>query len=311
MLAAEADQMLRENRGAGDDGVDVPAPPVPEVVGVHVGEPQDQADTAAGEHAARRPHELSGLAERDHHVDHRRGEDRDEDVEHRHPKTQGGDPDGVDGEDRGRGVETGVAQRRQHDGYAAGAEAQRRSGGRHVGRRLETPRPPCFPQAGVTTTAPGPAKRTDPPDTATRWVGLTHCSAVEWTARSSASRRMTSGDRTAASVERSTPSRMRLPRTRFTASLAGTCWARASTSSCSNISTMSSTRATVAASGIGSSMKTTVRMWRGRVSIRCRRVGWCTNTVGPAYLPPSTANTITWPSPDRSDSWRDEYGRSR
>src|SRR5690606_2365565 len=74
-----------------------------------------------------------GRTQRDGDVDGGGGEDGTEDLKDRHPETERGDPDGVDGDDDGGGMEPGVPPRRQHDGKPPLAQSQRRGPGGHRG----------------------------------------------------------------------------------------------------------------------------------------------------------------------------------
>lgn len=109
VLPPPPDEVLGGHREPGHRGVVLPSTPRPVVAGHHFDQTKDQRHTAPGQHPTGRPHQLASLTQRHQHVDQRRHQDGAEDLGERHLKSEGGDPDGVDREDDGGGVEPRVA----------------------------------------------------------------------------------------------------------------------------------------------------------------------------------------------------------
>ena len=110
---AVADDVLRQEREAGDDREHVPGVRVPRVVRRRPDDAQDEGDAAAGQHRARRPDERAGLPEGQDDLDDRAGQDRREDLRHAHLEVQPDLPEDVDRDDDRGDMQPRIADVRQ------------------------------------------------------------------------------------------------------------------------------------------------------------------------------------------------------
>ena len=131
--AAEADQVLGEERdggGAGEDPPAVRAPPVPVLGARHA---QDERDAVAGEERARRPDERSLPPEDDGDLEHRARHDRDQDLRDRETEVERDLPQYLQGDDHGGQVQARVAHARQHDRVVHASDRAPRMAGMAAG----------------------------------------------------------------------------------------------------------------------------------------------------------------------------------
>ena len=88
--AAEFDHVLGKERDSGGAREDRPAVQAPPVAVLGPGNPQDEGDSVPGQHRARRPYQLPGLAEGQSDLDDGRGQNCGEYLRYRHPEPEGG-----------------------------------------------------------------------------------------------------------------------------------------------------------------------------------------------------------------------------
>ena len=112
---AELDQVLREQRDGGGAGEDPPAVHAPPVAVLRAGHAEDEGDAVSGQERARRPEDHVLAPERDPHLEHRAGQQRDEDLGDREAEVERHLPEDLQRDDHGREVEPRVA-----DASAAG-----------------------------------------------------------------------------------------------------------------------------------------------------------------------------------------------
>ena len=88
-LAAPGDHVLREQRERGRADEDPPAAQAPPVAVLRARHAQDEGDAVAGEQGARRPHPDVLLAGGDRDLEHRAGDEREQDLGDRDPEMEG------------------------------------------------------------------------------------------------------------------------------------------------------------------------------------------------------------------------------
>ena len=125
-LPAPLDHVLREDRHRGRAGEDPPALHAPPVAVLGAGNAQDEGDAVARQERARRPHDHALAAERDRELDHRAGEERDEDLGDRELEVERRLAQDLQRDDDGREVQARVANRRQQDRVRRPADPERR-----------------------------------------------------------------------------------------------------------------------------------------------------------------------------------------
>ncbi len=125
---AVADDVLGQEREAGDAREHLPAVGAPVVVEGRPHEAKDERDTAAGQHRARRPDERPALAERQRHLEDRAGQDRRQDLRHAHLEVQPELAEDVDGDDHRGDVQARIASVGQDQRIAGSAERERAAG---------------------------------------------------------------------------------------------------------------------------------------------------------------------------------------
>ena len=85
--------------------------------------PEDEGNAASGEHRACRPHERLGFPESDDDLQDRSGQDRGEDLGHTHVESEADLTQGVQGEDNGGHVQSGVTNAWKNDWIIAAQDA--------------------------------------------------------------------------------------------------------------------------------------------------------------------------------------------
>ena len=135
VAAPELDQVFRQQRdgsGAGEDPPAVHAPPVSVLGPRHA---EDEGDAVTGEQSAGRPENHVLAPEGDAHLEHRTGQQRDEDLGDREAEVERHLPEHLQRDDHRREVKARVADRRQQDRIRPAADPQGRLAGAGFGGR--------------------------------------------------------------------------------------------------------------------------------------------------------------------------------
>ena len=106
---AELDQVLREQRDGSRAGEDPPAVHAPPVAVLRPRHAEDEGDAVAGQERACRPEDHVLAPERDPHLEHGAGQQRDEDLGDREAELERHLPEDLQRDDHGREVEARVA----------------------------------------------------------------------------------------------------------------------------------------------------------------------------------------------------------
>ena len=130
VTAPEDDQVLREQRdgrGRREDPPAVRAPPVAVLGARHA---EDEGDAVPGQQRARRPEDHVLAPERDPHLEHRAGQQRDQDLRDREPEVERDLPEDLQRDDHRGEVEPRVPQRGQQNRIGRAPNPDRRLTGR-------------------------------------------------------------------------------------------------------------------------------------------------------------------------------------
>ena len=126
VAAPELDQVLREQRDGGGAGEDPPAVHAPPVAVLGPGHAEDERDAVPGQERARGPEDHVLAPEGDPHLQHRAGEQRDEDLRDREPEVERHLAEHLQRDDHRRQVESRVADARQQHGVRRASDPQGR-----------------------------------------------------------------------------------------------------------------------------------------------------------------------------------------
>ena len=105
-------------------GEDPPAVQAPPVAVLGARDAEDERDAVAGQERARRPHDHVLPAEGDRDLEHRAGEERDEDLRDREPEVERDLAEDLERDDHRRELEARVAQPWEHNGVEPVADPQ-------------------------------------------------------------------------------------------------------------------------------------------------------------------------------------------
>ena len=162
VVAAEADQVLREERHGCRPGEDPPAVHAPPVPVLRAGNAEDERDAVPRQKRARRPHDHPPLPERDPELEDRARQERDEDLGDRELEAERRLPEHLQRRDDGCEPESRVSHLRQQHGVRRAANRERSPRRRvsqdrctHAGHRtVEEPIPGRSPATSTESAEP-------------------------------------------------------------------------------------------------------------------------------------------------------------